>query len=491
MLFIAYDPASLPSGVEEDELRVHEVRASDWEEVAGSSPDPGSDRVSGLIDGFSVFGLVAVPVASVTVAPDDLSVRVAETVQLAATPRDADENALGSRLVTWSSSDDGIASVDSDGGVTGVALGSAQIVATSEEVSDTASVSVVPGAAFSVVGRGMELVRFTSDIWVFGDYAYLGTWGCRTECGDRLYAWDISDPAAPVLTDSVELTASTVNDVKVSPDGTIAVATREGAGTGLTIIDLADPAHPVPITDFALPGATTTGVHNVWLENDYVYVVLDGSTTSDGGLRVVDVSNPASPAQVASFYGGSSILHDVYVRDGLAFLSHWDAGLIILDVGNGVSGGSPESPVEVGRVATEGGQTHNAWYWPAGGYVFVGEEDGFTPGIMHVVDASDLANPVEVATFAVPGDTPHNFWLDEAAEILYMTWYTNGLRAVDVSGELLGELEAQEREIASSLYDGTGACVSSGTCTWAPQLHNGLIFLSDMNSGLWILDPSF
>ncbi len=110
---------------------------------------------------------------------------------------------------------------------------------------------------------------------------------------------------------------------------------------------------------------------------------------------------------------------------------------------------------------------------------------------MHVVDASDLANPVEVATFAVPGDTPHNFWLDEAAEVLYMTWYTNGLRAVDVSGELLGELEAQEREIASSLYDGTGACVSSGTCTWAPQLHNGLIFLSDMNSGLWILDPSF
>ena len=58
-----------------------------------------------------------------------------------------------------------------------------------------------------------------------------------------------------------------------------------------------------------------------------------------------------------------------------AFLSHWDAGLIILDVGNGIAGGSPASPVEVSRIKTVGGQTHNAWYWPAAGYVFVGEEN--------------------------------------------------------------------------------------------------------------------
>ena len=337
-------------------------------------------------------------------------------------------------------------------------------------------------------------VRFTSDVWVFGDHAYLGTTSCRVECGNRLYAWDISVPAAPMLTDSVVLDATTVNDVKVSPDGTLAVATREAVGSGgITIIDLADPAHPVPITDFSAPGAEAIGVHNVWLEDDYVYLVLDGSSVGDGGLRVVDVSDPARPSEVASFYGGSSFLHDVYVRDGLAFLSHWDAGLIILDVGNGVADGSPESPVEVGRVTTLGGQTHNAWYWPSGGYVFVGEEDFGAPGVMHVVDVSDLADPVEVATFAVPGSPPHNFWLDEAAEVLYMAWYTNGLRAVDVSGELLGELERQGREIVipDGLYDGPGSCFGEGTCTWAPQVHNGLIFLSDLNSGLWVLDPSF
>ncbi len=66
-----------------------------------------------------------------------------------------------------------------------------------------------------------------------------------------------------------------------------------------------------------------------------------------------------------------------------------------------------------------------------------------------------------------------------------MAWYSNGVRALDVSGELMGELDRQGREIASLVYDGVN------TFTWAPQLHNGLIYVSDLNSGLWVLQPSF
>ena len=217
----------------------------------------------------------------------------------------------------------------------------------------------------------------------------------------------------------------------------------------------------------------------------------------DEGLQIIRVADPANPEVVASFWGGAGstpgqFLHDVYVRDGLAFLSYWNAGLIILDVGNGTAGGSPESPVEVSRIITDGGQTHNAWYWPATGYVFVGEEDFSTPGSMHVIDVSNLREPREVATYRVPGDTPHNFWLDEERGVLYLAWYSQGLRALDVTGQLLGELDRQGREIATLTYDGSGACASgSGTCTWAPQLHEGHVWLSDMNSGIWALELDF
>jgi hypothetical protein len=180
------------------------------------------------------------------------------------------------------------------------------------------------------------------------------------------------------------------------------------------------------------------------------------------------------------------------VRDGLAFLSHWNAGLVILDVGNGVAGGSPENPVEVGRVVTAGGQTHNAWYWPGGELVFVGEEDFQTPGVIHVVDVSDLTNPIEVATYAVPGITPHNFWVDEQDAVLYVGWYEAGLRAIDVSGNLSGVLSAAEREVGRFSYDGQGTCASGvGTCAWAPQLHGGLVYVADLNSGLWVLRSEF
>ncbi len=280
-------------------------------------------------------------------------------------------------------------------------------------------------------------------------------------------------------------------DVKIRSDGAIAVITHQGGSrpNGITLLDLGDPAHPTVITRFT--SGLEVGVHNMWVEDNHVYAVAGG-----GGLHVIDISNPANPTEVAFVSGGSGFLHDVYVRDGLVFLSDIRLGaLIIMDVGNGIAGGSPTNPVEVGRVQTAGGQTHNAWYWPTTGYVFVGEEDFGTPGRMHVIDASDLSDPVEVATFRVPGAPPHNFWLDENRAILFMAWFNEGVIALDVSGELLGDLEKQGRQIAKVLYDGSGICpigtAGAGTCTWAPQLHNGLIYVSDLNSGLWVLQPSF
>jgi len=331
-------------------------------------------------------------------------------------------------------------------------------------------------STFTAVGRG-NLTTPTLDLWVHGTVAYTGT------VGNTLWVWDVSNPATPVRAASVVVDAGSVNDVKIRADGTLGVITHANSQDGLngiTLLDLSDPLRPQVITRFA-PWQLSR-VHNTWIEGDYVYAA--GGAASGGTITIIDISNPADPQVVARFYAGSGGAHDVYVRDGLAFVSHWDAGLVILDVGNGIAGGSPTNPVEVGRVQTEGGNTHNAWYWPDAGYVFVGEESG-RPGVMHVVDVSDLSNPVEVATFAVSGDTAHNFWLDEARGILYAAWYSSGLQAIDVSGTLLGELETQGRQVGSIRYRG------GATQSWGPQLHGGLIYVSDVNSGLWIFRPEF
>src|SRR5439155_9078696 len=74
---------------------------------------------------------VAVPVASVAVSPPTPSLPVGGTVQLTAAPQDSAGNALSGRTVTWATSDATVASVSTTGLVTGVAVGSATITATS------------------------------------------------------------------------------------------------------------------------------------------------------------------------------------------------------------------------------------------------------------------------------------------------------------------------------------------------------------------------
>ena len=443
---------------------------------------------------FTVQDTLAVDVVAVnlTSAPPG-TVRQGDAVRLTAEARDGSGNVVTQADIRWQVSPTNGGFVSSDGDFVGYTSGTALVIASAGSAADSVQVTVTARdrtGTFTIVGSGPVNERFTSDLWVHGTTAYTGTWGQRAFAGNRLNTWDVSDPSTPVLITSSEVDARTVNDVKISADGTFGVITHEGSNdllNGITLMDLSDPLTPVRIS--RTTESLETGVHNAWIDGNYVYLAVNGVSPSSG-LRILDISDLSNPQTVASYYAGGSSLHDVYVRDGLAFLSHWNAGLIILDVGNGMAGGSPTNPVEVSRVATQGGQTHNAWYWPEGGYVFVGEEDFSTPGIMHVVDVSDLRNPKEVATFRVPGTTPHNFWMDEARSILYLAWYSNGLQALDVSGQLLGELDRQGRHIAQFDYLNVAGGLSNAQ-NWAVQLHNGLLYLSDLTAGLWVLRPEF
>ena len=460
----------------------------------------GGEAAASLGTSFSVVQDPGPVIETLEITGGAPQARQGEVLSFAVSATDDQGQPVNDPMVTWRAEPAFAGLTTAGGEYVGYSVGTARIIAEAGGAADTVEVDVTsrdaPSGSFQVAWHEPVELRYTSDHWEHGDVAYTGTWGCRAvpggQCGNTLYVWDITVRTAPVLTDSIQVDARVVNDVKVRADGTLAIITHESSNDGLngiTLLDLTDPLQPTVITRFAAPDLSP-GVHNVWIEGDYAYLVVDGAVPSSG-LRVLDISDPANPLIVASFYGGGSFLHDVYVRDGLAFLSHWTTGLIILDVGNGVAGGSPTSPVEVSRIAVPGYDVHNAWYWPEAGYVFLGDEIA-VPGRVLVIDVNDLSAPTQVASFTLAGAAPHNFWVDEDAGIAYFSWYENGIHAVDVSGRLLGELDKQARQVASIQYDVGGACIApSGTCSWAPQLHDGLIYVSDLNSGLWVLQPTF
>src|SRR3954469_4695043 len=80
--------------------------------------------------------------ASVTVSPPSGTIAPNGTMQLSAVPKDANGNALSGRVITWTSSNNQVASVNATGLVSGLADGISQITATVEGVSGSASITV-------------------------------------------------------------------------------------------------------------------------------------------------------------------------------------------------------------------------------------------------------------------------------------------------------------------------------------------------------------
>src|SRR4029077_13121573 len=100
--------------------------------------------------GTAAVTVASVPVATVTVTPSPASVQQGATVQLTATPKDANGNPLSGRVVSWASNNTAVATVNGSGLVTGVAAGTATITATSESKSGTSSITVASVPVASV-----------------------------------------------------------------------------------------------------------------------------------------------------------------------------------------------------------------------------------------------------------------------------------------------------------------------------------------------------
>ena len=247
----------------------------------------------------------------------------------------------------------------------------------------------------------------------------------------------------------------------------------------------------------------------------HVYLTNDGT----GAMHVIDINDPYKPKQVAVWKTARAdagrYLHDVEVRDGLLYGSWWNDGLQILDVGNGIKGGSPGNPVLVSQfkydlnemyrdVEIESGVghgrgTHTAWRHK--NYVFIADEvyranavkgakDAAANrmyGNLQVIDVSDIMNPKAVAWYKPEYGGVHNVWV--AGDTLYFGAYDGGFHAFDISGELRGDLMSQGRQIAHVYTADMDGNTKNHAQTWGVVVNpkDGLAYVNDFFNGLWIV----
>jgi hypothetical protein len=470
---------------------------------------PGTARIvaaAGSARAEAAVRVVANPVTRLEVS-GPATARTGDVVRFTARARDAQNRAVADAPVRWTVSGAG-ADVYADGAFVADRAGTYLVNGVIGDRIAAASITVAPRRHTRrlerVFARPWKDVQL-AEHWAIGDVLYVST------ISDRIYTFDIRNAAQPVLVDSLVVDATVINDISTTADGSIGVVTREGASSrrnGIVFLDLADPLRPKVLSEYT--ATVTGGVHSAYIDGRYVYATDDAT----GSLRIISFADPKNPREVGRWEieragmpaaAGSQIgryLHDVHVVDGLAYLAYWRDGLIILDVGNGMRGGSPEKPQFVSQLTYNYADlyppdriagTHAVFRYRD--YVFLGDEvfpgqfdlgsrDRIEAlGHVHIVDVRDITKPRKVAEYRMPGGA-HNMWVED--DVMYIGAYEGGIRAVDVSGELRGSLSAQGREIDAIWTGHSEGFRPNLPMAWGAQPHRGFVFTTDINSGLWV-----
>ena len=192
---------------------------------------------------------------------------------------------------------------------------------------------------------------------------------------------------------------------------------------GVSVVDISDPSQPQEIYFFAGPSSIWRDL-KVW--NDHAYVTTEGG----GGLVIIDLSPlPQSTALTGTFWHGNGweSAHNLYIdENGICYIFGADrgnGGTIFLDLNL-----NPLDPQEVGEF--------DDWYAhdgiARGDTLYVAH---ISDGFFSIVDVSDKQAPVVLGTQNTGNNFAHNIWVSDDGDHVYTTDEVTGgwLGSYDIS----------------------------------------------------------
>jgi hypothetical protein len=351
---------------------------------------------------------------------------------------------------------------------------------------------VRPGMAIEEVRAKSELHNFEllgqvpltwpgagGQIALSGDYAYVGLQ--RPASGTDII--DVRDPANPKRVGHVDPPGPNLTSHKVRICGDVMVTNAERNffadpktwQGGLVVWSLKDPVRPRQIAFLKMKG---DGAHRIFYDcpTQRVYVNANEEGFLDKIEWVVDMAEPAKPKVIGrvwfpgqkagearnwspghpfgSFNPELSVrVHNVTPDGDRLYAAFWDAGLTIWDIKD------ISAPKLLGQGSTappDQGSMHSAY--PIRGYPLVATSDEWfmtcPQGYMRFWSVVDPKHPLQISTFQLPinkdceaakarpfvmnsahafAEPPTLSQQDWPAHLLFVTWFGQGLRVVDIS----------------------------------------------------------
>ncbi|HYF05773.1 MAG TPA: tail fiber domain-containing protein [Patescibacteria group bacterium] len=189
------------------------------------------------------------------------------------------------------------------------------------------------------------------------------------------------------------------------------LAQASGGTANLYIYDVTRSTNPALITSLAV-GSSNGGV-GIKVQGKYAYIVSAGDDT----LRIVDISNPATPYIVGSINSGDDPW-EVFVQGKYAYVANGTGQTMqIVDISN------PTAPVLAGSVGSLGANSRRVVV--QGRYAYVSNN----AGQVFVIDISNPSAPATIVTYT-PGCSA--FDLAAQGRYLYLACGNGELRIVDI-----------------------------------------------------------
>ena len=216
--------------------------------------------------------------------------------------------------------------------------------------------------------------------------------------------------------------------------------------------------------------------HNIFIDT-----LTSKMYTSNGTIYSLD--NPEDPYLLYQ----NSVLnsHDMYVENDTAYINSGNSGLVVVDFSETTL--ENQTHQELGSLLTypKQGYNHSGWLTANGDYYIMADE---TWGLdMKMLDVSDLSN-IEVVSFISSeideNSIPHNQIIN--GDFVYTAYYHDGLYVHNISNPSVPYLVAFYDTFAPDHHD-------SYMGAWGvyPFLPSGNILVSDMQTGLYILDIDY
>jgi choice-of-anchor B domain-containing protein len=352
-----------------------------------------------------------------------------------------------------------------------------------------------PGVALAQFSSQNVALRSQVTLTQFGSGSGAGCTGYVSPSGreyavmglnNKVSVVEVTNPSAPVIVGSVSHSSGLWSEVAMY--GQYVYASNETGG-GIDIIDLGnvDNGAVTLVQRMTSNGVNTT--HTVTVDPVSGFLYLNGSNVGSGRLMAFSLANPAAP----TFAGQATSAVGAYVHDShvvtytsgpyagqqIAFCFSGGTGLDILNVTN------KANMVRLSRTEYSNlVYCHQGWLSADRQYLYVDDEIDDLP-YTRVFSVSNLSSPVELAPFFIGAPSiDHNQYIRDG--FLFQANYTSGLHIHDTqpnptSPIHLGFFDTHPENDGMS-YD--------GAWNTFPYFPSGTVLISDINRGLFILDPT-